>query len=1104
MEGMQREDTREVFICHSSSDSQIALEICRHLEDYGISCWIAPRDPLPGVPFAAQLINAIESAGIVLLVLSSNSKGARAVLNEVELASNRGKVILPVRIEDVSPSSSLEFYIRSINWFDLTRRTLDEAATDLIKDLERVLRPPGARRLGALLKRLRISRNLSREQLATRASISIATIDAFERGLRVPQRDTTSILVTALDLSPAERDDVYRLAVEDSGQTNAALGTSNKSDPLTTNLPLLLSSFAGRDHELAQITTLVAETRLVTITGPGGVGKTRVAIEVGRSMLNTFADGVWLLDLAPISQPHLVGAALASTVGLDTPDSPDVVDAIAAWLRSRRLLLLFDDCEHLLKEVRRIAEKLLRECHDLKLIATSREPLNVSGERVYRLPSLSVPPPGVTATMLLQYGAGALFVDRASAADARFVLTDRDVPFIVEICRRLDGIPLAIELAAARLKVLSPEELARRLDDQFRVLTGGDSSALPRHQTLRATIDWSYDLLSEKERTLFREISVFDGGFALETVNEFSRNEAVDESELLDTLGSLVDRSLVQQSTEGTTRYWLVESTRRYAYEKAAELGEHSALERRRAEWIIRLAAQLTADLQERSQQANLLTVRVELENIRSAINWCISENGDVALAGRIVASLAGLWLSQDLLEEGKSYARAVLDRLGAEANKDVADSLHRILATTPTVRFRSINISGWRQFSNVTLALHERLTVLTGANGAGKTTLLNLLAQHFGWEVPLASLPEGDRNSYGPHPPQSFANLVSSDGERLIGWIEYDDGSAADIIVPELTRDVTFTVRYRNRRAVRGLYIPSHRPIFVPTRIDTPVLVPPLEAFKLYEAAIQSNWIRGEKSGETPLQIMKAVLIGWLAGGGKERDWAEHFTNALSRMLPPSLKFQGLYRSLDDLVVASLENNFPLDAVSGGIAALIDLTWQIFTATVGETGAFAVLIDEPENHLHPELQRSLLPNLMRAFPNIQFIVASHSPLVVTSARQANVYALVYADDTMAASDNPDELSPETPRLSQLRGFKSLPLEFDRAGTANDVLRDVLGLEYTMPEWASATLNEAVGRLAKSGYTVAALDAFETELLENKLGGFIPEAVARLSKGSES
>src|SRR5579872_1433079 len=430
-------------------------------------------------------------------------------------------------------------------------------------------------------------------------------------------------------------------------------------DHLPNNLPSQITSFVGRDDAVADIKALIEQRRLVTLTGTGGAGKTRCAIQVGAELLDGPYEGIWLAELAPISDPALVATIVAQALSVQEQPNRSIFDAILAYLKRRRPLLILDNCEHVIDEARRIAGAILRACPQVHILATSREPLNTSGEATYRMPSLAIP------------GAVQLFVDRAVLSDNRFALTEENAPYVAEVCRRLDGIPLAIELAAARVKVLSPQQLAQKLDERFRVLKGGDAGALPRHQTMRALIDWSYDLLTDDERALFRKLSIFAGGFTLETASAVCTDERIDELAILDVLSSLVDKSLVQAEPAGSgTRYRLLESTRQYAREKLRESGEEATAARAHAEAFVKLAEQLDRDLEKTPDYMWFARVEQELENLRAALAWALSEHGDVLLAQQLAGAPRFGWL----------YFAA------AEARRYVRMALASVTAATPVL----------------------------------------------------------------------------------------------------------------------------------------------------------------------------------------------------------------------------------------------------------------------------------------------------------------------------------------------------------------------------------------------------------------------------------
>ncbi len=347
------------------------------------------------------------------------------------------------------------------------------------------------------------------------------------------------------------------------------------------NLPLQMTSFVGRQPEMAEIRELLSVHRLVTLTGAGGCGKSRLSLQVAAELVETYSDGVWLTELAALSDPALVPQALASTLGLQEETGRAMTEILADHLRSKSLLLLLDNCEHLIDACAALAQTLLQSCVKLRILATSREPLNVAGEKTWRVPALAVPAPEQLplgekdiAALLLDYDGPRLFVERARLHSS-FALNRSNVAAVAQICSRLDGIPLAIELAAARVRSLSVEEVNARLDNRFRLLTGGLRTALPRQQTLRALIDWSYDLLTEQEKTALRRLSVFAGGWTLAAAETVCAGEGIEEWETLDLLTSLADKSLVTAETEAnSTHYRLLETVRQYGADRLAEGGE--------------------------------------------------------------------------------------------------------------------------------------------------------------------------------------------------------------------------------------------------------------------------------------------------------------------------------------------------------------------------------------------------------------------------------------------------------------------------------------------------------------------------------------------------
>jgi len=450
-------------------------------------------------------------------------------------------------------------------------------------------------------------------------------------------------------------------------------------DTLPNNLPIQPTSFRGRERDLEEVKSLLARHKLLTLVGSGGVGKTRLALQVGAEALDQYPDGVWLIDFAPITDPELVSSVIAQAIGMAQVEGRRVDESIPQWLRCKKLLLIFDNCEHVLEPVAAIANAIIRSCPDVRLLATSRQALAVNGEHVMQLPSLDVPHKiaDLTPAAIVEFGAVALFVDRAKAADTRFTLTDDTAPIVADICRRLDGIPLAIELAAARVKVLSIPNLAQRLNERFKILTGGSRSALPRQKTLSALIDWSYDLLTPQEQLLFNRVGIFAGGFSLDAATAVCSGEGLDEIEILDLLASLTDKSLVVADTSGEhERYRLLESTAAYALDKLSAAGERETLARRHAEYFCDQAHAADERRSTGSTLAWVVGIELELDNFRTALAWALTHGNDAVLGGAIAGALSALWYNAGLAVEGRYWISLALERVNDAEQPQIAARL--------------------------------------------------------------------------------------------------------------------------------------------------------------------------------------------------------------------------------------------------------------------------------------------------------------------------------------------------------------------------------------------------------------------------------------------
>lgn len=460
------------------------------------------------------------------------------------------------------------------------------------------------------------------------------------------------------------------------------------SAALPNNLPQQVTSFVGREKEIGEVRALLSKARLLTLTGSGGGGKTRLALQAAAEMLEGFRDGVWLVELAPLNDRELVLQAVANALGVREERARPLLQTLSDHLKARKLLLLLDNCEHLLDICTQLADTLLRNCPQLQILATSREALGIMGEQTYRVPSLSLPadPERVTPADLEQYEAPRLFIERARSVQPAFAVAN--APMLAQLCVRLDGIPLAIELAGARVRSLSVEEIYLRLDNRFRLLTGGSRTALPRQQTLRALIDWSYDLLQEPEKMLLRRLSVFVGGWGLEAAEAICAGEAVEGSEesgpgieeweTLDLLTSLIDKSLVvADPQEGRTRYRLLESVRQYASDLLAETRAASTLRSRHQTFFRDLANEAEPKLLGPEQAEWLKVLEHEHGNLRAAMEW----QEDAAAALSTAAALWRFWLVRGYFREGRQ-------RLASALAGEVA-------ATPPALRAKAWNGAG-------------------------------------------------------------------------------------------------------------------------------------------------------------------------------------------------------------------------------------------------------------------------------------------------------------------------------------------------------------------------------------------------------------------------
>jgi diguanylate cyclase (GGDEF)-like protein len=534
----------------------------------------------------------------------------------------------------------------------------------------------GGTRVGEALQTSIAKRNIAHSGSSLgRVSLSIGV------AALVPTFDNRcDVLLSAADAALYEakrggRNRVYAVGYAPAVQPQPAL--VRNVAPLN-NLPQQHTRLIGRLTEVSEITQLLEEGPLVTLQACGGAGKTRISIAIATGLSATFPDGTWFVDLARVTDPALIPGTIGSLFRLEITPGANAVHSLARALASKNSLLVFDNCEHVLEATAEVATAILQTCADVRILATSREPLGIRGETVYRLPLLAVPPPDLPldAAQASDYDAVALFVERAKAAKRDFRLTDENAATVCGIVRQLDGIALAIELAAARVSVISVGEIAKRLGERFRLLKGGDRTALPRQQTMRALIDWSYDLLSLEEQLVFRRLSVFVGGWTLDAMSDICAGVELDEDDVFDLLGGLVRKSLVVDTIDdSTSRYRLLESVREYAAEKLEADGESDVLHRRHAQYYLRVAEAAKSTYYTTPSKQWMLRFFPEWENFRSALHWSLAQRKDIKLGATLAGALV-MFLSHVSPNESLRWTRMALASLPPDSEPSIEAAL--------------------------------------------------------------------------------------------------------------------------------------------------------------------------------------------------------------------------------------------------------------------------------------------------------------------------------------------------------------------------------------------------------------------------------------------
>jgi predicted ATPase/class 3 adenylate cyclase len=548
-------------------------------------------------------------------------------------------------------------------------------------------------------------------------------------------------------------------------------------DYLPTNLPAQITSFIGREKEMEEIKTLMQKTRLLTLTGSGGCGKTRLALQVAAEILEQYADGVWLVELAALSDPSLVAQTVAEGLRIREVPSEPITQTLLSYLKDKQMLLVLDNCEHLLDTTARLVDAVLKSCSQVSVLASSREALGVGGESAYRVPSLSVPDLKQTHTprSLSDYDSVRLFLERAVPAKSDFAVTPHNAAAVASVCRRLDGIPLAIELAAVRVRAMPVEQIEARLDSRFRLLVGGLRTALPRQQTLRALIDWSYDLLNPQEQRLLCRLSVFADGWTLEAAETVCSGAGIEQWEALDLLTSLVDKSLtVYEEREGKPRYRLLETVRQYGGDLLVESGENGEVWTRHRDYYLAFAEEAQAKLSGAEPAVWLQRLEEEHENLRAALAWSLSANG--AVEGlRLCGALQQFWWTRQYLAEGRKWCERALGKAGSEPP---TPERAQVLNGAAGLAYVQGDYAAARAYNEASLAIRREIGdtwgIAASLNNLGLVAfdLGDFAAARTAYEESLAILREmGDRKSIAALL-NNLGLVTAGQGDYTFSWV--------------------------------------------------------------------------------------------------------------------------------------------------------------------------------------------------------------------------------------------------------------------------------------------------------------------------------------------
>jgi predicted ATPase/DNA-binding XRE family transcriptional regulator len=594
---------------------------------------------------------------------------------------------------------------------------------------------------GRWLQRRRKALDLTQEELAQRVGCASETLRKIEADVRRPSRQIAERLAEALEIPEADRAAFIKAA-------RAALAVNRLVHPThdipqiafvppppskkpTTNLPAPLTTFIGREKEQAEVIQLITRHRLATLTGPGGIGKTRLSIKVGEACLRHYADGVWIVELAPILDPLLVPRTTATAIGLRDEQQRPVIDMLSDHLREKNMLLILDNCEHLLDACAQLANTLLKDCPSLKILATSREALRILGEWLYAVPPLDLPKANssIDIATVSQFSALTLFAERARAVRSDFALNEDNIKTVTMICMQLDGLPLAIELIAARARFMSPQTLLTKLSDPFVFSADGVRAGSPRQKTLHNAIRWSYDLLTEPEQLLFRRLSIFAGGFSLEAVKAVCAQGKLERKDIFDLLGRLIDKSLViveGVSTSHEARYYLLETIRQYAFEKLKVSEEVKSLRLLHLTFFAEMVEEAERNFKGPLQAVWYDQLDHELDNLRAALT-CFegSEHAEIRL--RFAAGLWRYWKSRGQSSEGRGHLQRTLERLPPGPVRQTP-AYARALTAAGSLAYYEGDFSYSEQSRKEALAIFRNLDDQVGIadclNGLGNTAI--------------------------------------------------------------------------------------------------------------------------------------------------------------------------------------------------------------------------------------------------------------------------------------------------------------------------------------------------------------------------------------------